>query len=429
MIYGFTQFLKSILFGSFLVIGIFSLLKQYFMINISNHNLYLILSLLFIERLIYYIQNWKYIIMPYALNLSKKAKDENLLVDFFIDKLVSIKHNKAKDLKTKIICKDLNSFTIEYKNLISLDIDNYKNASDQIIHYLGLFQSKYEIRIYPTKNKNVILSFYKLPLKYDIDIGLFKKDKIFLGIYEKGLYYRDINNLDHMLCIGESGSGKSNFMQLLNLNILINYHKFKKIYMIDLKGGVELNRYKNIKEINIVSDIEQLNISLDLIVEDLQNTQKEMIQKNIRKLDDYIVIIFDEFGSISTHHDKKVISQIFSKLALISMQGRASGILLFMFGQKIDTTILPSSITNNLQSKMLGKTSNDYSINIIDLKENIRKNITWVEIQDFNTGRFIFKDGHTSKKDLIQVPFISNQFLDYIINMNLDYYHYLSSKL
>jgi S-DNA-T family DNA segregation ATPase FtsK/SpoIIIE len=93
------------------------------------------------------------------------------------------------------------------------------------------------------------------------------------------------------------------------------------------------------------------------------------------------------------------------------MQGRSSKHLLFMFGQKIDTTTLPSNIVNNLQSRILLKTSNDNNINIIDLKDNIRERITTIEVQDFVKGRAIYKNGLTSQKVLVQFPFIPDSFI------------------
>ncbi len=403
------EFLKSFLFRSFIIVGSFLLVDIYYK-NIEDNILLFLLAILFVERVIYFIKYFRYINLPYSLSLSQSAKDDLKFRSFFVDKFVSKKQNRFKSLIEKVVCKDLNSFQLEYKNYISMETDNYRNKLNQIVHYLGLIKENYEVKVYEYKNKKVLLNFYKLPEFYDISFELLKKDFFFLGIYEKGLYYKDINTLDHLLCIGKSGSGKSNFLQLI---ILFNFSKFKKLYMIDLKGGVELKSYENIdkEKIEFISSVEELNNILDLVLEDLKSTQKEMIEKKVRKLTDYRIILFDEFGAISSYPDKKLRDQVFNKLSLISMQGRSSGILLFLFGQKIDTTILPSGITNNLQSRILGKTSNDYNINIIDLKENIRERITRVEVQDFKKGRFIFKDGLTSEKNLIQVPYVPDDFL------------------
>jgi S-DNA-T family DNA segregation ATPase FtsK/SpoIIIE len=163
--------------------------------------------------------------------------------------------------------------------------------------------------------------------------------------------------------------------------------------------------------VEFVSNIQRLDTLLNEVIADMKQTQKDMLQKGIRTNDTFTLIIFDEFGAISSYPDKKLRDSIFQKLALISMQGRSSKHLLFMFGQKVDTTTLPSNIVNNLQSRVLLKTSNDNNINIIDLKDNIRERITTTEVQDFNKGRAIYKDGLTSQKSLIQFPYISDNFI------------------
>lgn len=140
-----------------------------------------------------------------------------------------------------------------------------------------------------------------------------------------------------------------------------------------------------------------------------------MLKNNIRKNDIFTLIIFDEVGAVSVYPDKKIRDSILNKLALISMQGRSSGHIMFLFAQKIDATILPIQITNNIQSRVLLKTTSDNNISIIDLKENIRDRITSTEIQDFNKGRAIYKNGLTSEKNLVQFPFISDNFLDMTI--------------
>jgi len=189
--------------------------------------------------------------------------------------------------------------------------------------------------------------------------------------------------------------------------------------MTDLKGGVELKRFEKLDKVEFVSDIHKLNSLLDDVLKDLKETQEEMLKTNTRKIKNLTLLIFDEIGAISVYPNKKLREEIFNKLSLIAMQGRASGIFLFLFAQKIDNTILPSSIVNNLQSRVLLKTSNDYNINIIDLKDNIREHISWVKVQDFNKGRAIIKSGLTSEKNLIQFPFIEDSFLDNIISLDM----------
>jgi DNA segregation ATPase FtsK/SpoIIIE, S-DNA-T family len=425
MIYSISTYLKSLSILGFLSIIMFIIDTKLKNVDYLNNLdiLYFIIVTFFISFSLYFVTNLKSILLPYSLNfhsifshntIIESRNKRSLFLDFFWNKKIF----KPKKLMESIYLKDLKKFELEYKNLTSIDFDKYRKNGERILHFLNLIDKDYQIRVYPIKNKSAILSFYKLPKFYEIEYSLFKKNLLFLGIYELGFYYKKFSQLDHHLIVGESGSGKSNFMQLLNINFLFNIDKINKLYMIDLKGGVELKRYNNMNKVEFVSDIQKLDLYLSDILIDLKNTQEEMLEKNIRKLNKFILLVFDEIGAISVYPDKKLRESIFDKLSLISMQGRASGILLFLFGQKIDNTILPSNIVNNLQTRILLKTSNDYNINIIDLKENIRERITTTEIQDFNKGRAIIKDGFSSEKNLIQFPFISDSFLNQSINLD-----------
>lgn len=421
MIYGIISYFRSLLFLGFLVTGLFvayvEILSKVYMEELNL--LYLMLGLSTMLITVVYIKYWEYILLPYSINLHSQFSHNTLIEirnkrTLFLDFFVFKNNLKSKNSLEEIYTKGLKRFELEYANLVSIDLDMYRQNKEKILHYLGIFKD-FEVSINPKKNKSVVLSFYKLPNYYEMDYSLFKKDFIFLGIYEKGFYYRDIDTLDHHLIVGESGGGKSNLMQLFNLNFLFNLNRFNKMYMIDLKGGVELKRYEKVHNVEFVSNIEKLDILLDSVLQELESTQKFMLENNIRKLDTYTLLIFDEIGAVSVYPDKKIRESIFNKLSLIAMQGRASGILLFLFGQKIDSTILPTAITNNIQSRILLKTANDNNINIIDLKDNIRERISTKEIQDFTKGRAIIKNGLTSDKNLLQTPFIADNLLNTIL--------------
>lgn len=423
MIYGIVSYIRTLL-----IVGVLALLVYIGHINLFEksfnedlNELYTLLSVCSIIITLFYIFSWKYIIMPYSLNLhgmfshntfTETRSIKTLFLDFFWD--------KKKIKLRRLFVDDIKTFALEYTNLISINLDNYRKAKERMLHYLGLIQKGYEVSIYPIKSKTVRLVFYKLPNFYEMDYGLLKIGGLFLGKYERGLYHRNFDTIDHHLVVGESGSGKSNYMHLLILNILfnriaINKNIINRMFLIDLKGGVELNAYSNIENVEFVNNIERLDTLLDDIIEDMKITQEYMLQNNIRKNDTYTFIIFDEVGAVSVYPDKKIRESITNKLSLISMQGRSSGHIMFLFAQKIDATILPIQITNNIQSRVLLKTTSDNNISIIDLKENIRDRITSTEIQDFNKGRAIYKNGLTSEKNLVQFPFISDSFLNMTI--------------
>ena len=99
-------------------------------------------------------------------------------------------------------------------------------------------------------------------------------------------------------------------------------------------------------------------------------------------------------------------------------KGRAAKIILLLFAQKIDSTNIPTNVLTNIQSKMLMKTDSDFNVNnTIGMQEEIQL-ITKVKVADFNKGRAIVKDGLTSDKNLIQVPYVRES----IQNMMIEFF-------
>ena len=87
-------------------------------------------------------------------------------------------------------------------------------------------------------------------------------------------------------------------------------------------------------------------------------------------------------------------------------KGRAARIIFFIFAQKIDSTNIPSNVLANIPTKVLMKTDSDFNINnTIGTKESLEK-ITLTDPDSFNKGRAILKDGYTSEKILLQIPYV-----------------------
>lgn len=113
-------------------------------------------------------------------------------------------------------------------------------------------------------------------------------------------------------------------------------------------------------------------------------------------------------GTVGTSGDKKLKEEIFNVMIELFQKGRAAKIYLFLFAQKIDST--------NIPSKMLMKTDSDFNINnTIGTTEDIEK-ITRFHPSNFNKGKAIFKNGTTSDKTLLQVPYISLEQQKALIN-------------
>lgn len=422
MIYSIVSILRSLLFAGFLaIIGFIVHIEVLDLKYIDNftifYNLFTVLS---VCTIMFYIKSWKYLNLPYSINLHssflhnglfKLRNTRSLFLDFYWKK----DDIKSRGIVEKVLCKDLKRFSIIYKNLISMNIDNYRKNQEKILHFFGLIQDGFDMKVEPIGEKDVKLSFYCLPKIYKLDISAMKYGFIFNGIDYKGLNQTPITELSHILCIGQSGSGKSNYLHNFILNLLFNKDSFKSLHLVDMKGGVELEKYKGLNKIESIYEPEDFNHLLTDFVEDMNLKYKEMKESSIRKSYEKRFIIVDELASLSAC-EKSLKEDIHFKLGLIAQKGRASGHFLYLSAQVISQDILKTNVSVNIATKVLFRTDSDYNINLLSHKDFLRERVTSTEVADFVSGKCILKDAKTSNLSLVQVPFVSDNFINSMIN-------------
>ena len=348
----------------------------------------------------YYIKNWKYITMPYSLKLITQPKDENKETAVFVDKFIFF-----------------NRFTniLYFRNKNAIDLKLYQDKKDEIMHFLGFHNKSIEIDIKPLYRKWVKIELYELPNSFNFEIRKLKKGYLYYGVSSKGDYYISLENQTSMITVAESGSGKSNLLNLLLYSIFFNYgvgtnedSNISSTVLIDLKGN-ELSLYKY-KGTQFIDNIEEVATIFTELKEVMYNRYKEM-QINGDKLykGKRIFVVIDEVGTIGTYHDKKLRDSIFNDMIELFQKGRACKIIFLIFAQKCDSTNIPSNVLTNIQSRILMKTDSEFNTNsMIGTKEQIQ-NITHIDVANFNKGRAIIKDGISSQTTLIQVPYVSEE--------------------
>jgi S-DNA-T family DNA segregation ATPase FtsK/SpoIIIE len=346
----------------------------------------------------YYIKNWKYITMPYSLKLITQPKDENSETSVFVDKFVF--YNKFTNI-------------LYFRNKNAIDLKLYQDKKDEIMHFLGFHNKSIEIDIKPLYRKWVKIELYELPNSFNFEIRKLKKGYLYYGVSSKGDYYISLENQTSMITVAESGSGKSNLLNLLLYSIFFNYgvgtnedSNISSTVLIDLKGN-ELSLYKY-KGTQFIDNIEEVATIFTELKEVMYNRYKEM-QINGDKLykGKPIYVVIDEVGTIGTYHDKKIRDAIFNDMIELFQKGRACKIIFLIFAQKCDSTNIPSNVLTNIQSRILMKTDSEFNTNsMIGTKEQIQT-ITHIDVANFNKGRAIIKDGITSETSLIQVPYVS----------------------
>lgn len=344
--------------------------------------------------------DYRCISLPYSLNLTHKIK--NLARD---NGTISIL-DKFKSHKDNIIT---------FRNRISIDKKRYEDNIEQIREFLSI-PKDYEVILNQISHKRIELYINSISNYLELDISKIITNKIYLGeTYNNKDIYLDFSTLTHCLTVGESGSGKSTLLNLFILSLIKNIEQIEKLYLIDYKG-VELFRYSKLQKVSFIDKIEDTIKILEDIT-DIMNQRYDYLKENnlIKYEGNPIFIIIDEVGTIGTYQDKKVKDKIFSLLTNLLQKTRAANIYFFVFSQKIEVSVLPTSITSNIQSKILMKTDNDYNQNqTIGTKEVISK-ITNLDPSNFPRGRGIFKDGISSDKFVFQTPYFSmDTYLEFV---------------
>ncbi len=401
-------FIDTIKYLGLLTLGLFSVIlitENGAVLNadiIEKYQYYFLAVAIFVlmNRIIHFIRYKKFIMLPYSLSLYNRANNEEKDTKIFLDRF------KKYDKRKKIIY---------FKNSLSIDKKMYLDLKDRIIHLLGYEDKKeIEIEIEAHKTKEVAIRTYELPTYFEWNTYYLKLEHIYLGHNKNGRYFLPLKDLTSTICCGESGAGKSNFLNMIIFSLLHNSDYIDKLDFIDLKG-VELSRYK-LKNTTFTDNIEETEILLENLKNEMNLRFQEMKEKgDLIYNGKYRICLIDEIGTISTHHNKKAKENIFNSLIEIAQKGRASKVILLIFSQKIDSTNIPTNTLTNLQASFLLKTSSNFNVNnTIGLQEEIEE-ITRTRVQDFPKGRMIYKDGLTSEKILLQTPYLSQDIQQVMI--------------
>ncbi len=186
--------------------------------------------------------------------------------------------------------------------------------------------------------------------------------------HNRTLQWGTFTEVPHMLIAGYTGSGKSNLVNVMLCSLMQTQSPDDlRVVLIDLKGGMEFDIYKDIPHLHgtIVSEIDAVEEILEDIVAVLyyrmgkiRGTAKDIDVYRRRKPDEYmprILIVFDEVASVGDHGPTS--KQILQYIALIGRLGRALGIHSWLCTQRPDTKVLTGAVKANMTARISGRMS------------------------------------------------------------------------
>ena len=307
------------------------------------------------------------------------------------------------------------------------------------------------------KNTNIFTDGLKKPVKLEFSYGLLRI-KVYdrgvpsfvpyevlrkepnkwvapLGVGLDGTVWRDFDAIPHMIIAGTTRFGKTVALKLLMTYLIENHPDDVELYVIDLKGGLEFSRYRNLKQMkgfarnvkeafdllfSLVNTIPELTLEegpgkkkkkvkvkvpLGQMIRDYEMFDKNMwsniVDTPIKKRRFVIVDEAAQFSAEKWMPDdvKNDMGACQSYLSEIARLGGALGYRLIFCTQYPTSDTLPRQIKMNSDVKMTFRLSTGYASEVAIDERGAE------ELSTVQKGRALYK---THEVEEMQVPFISD---------------------
>ena len=315
-------------------------------------------------------------IVGYAVYLVKKSDDREEK-DHSVEALNDIfKEKKVKNFKDDyayISGKMQYDTFIEYSVEIPLGktIEDIEKCLPAIETH---FKNNASVEV---KNKTVLIKLYTTDLKdhYIFESIPVDKEKgllIYLGNSRDGVILKNLSDSPHLSVIGETGSGKSVFVNCILCNLIENYTSDElELILFDLKGN-ELNEYADLKHTTYhtrkVTDTVNYFSNLKKEMErryDLLGNHRDIKSYNKSHPDNlmkYQFIVIEECISLLSH------KKAYDLLGEIMSKGRACGMHFLLTTQRPSADIIPKLAYTHVTTRVgLRTSSSQESRNAIEI--------------------------------------------------------------
>ncbi|MGY3715354.1 FtsK/SpoIIIE domain-containing protein [Sutcliffiella cohnii] len=229
-----------------------------------------------------------------------------------------------------------------------------------------------------------------------------------MGMHFKGILWHDFSLNPHMIIGGATGYGKTVIMKSIMTYLIENNPDDIKMFIIDLKGGLEFKKYEKLEQVIKVAGTPEEAWQILNLVEQLLLGRFALFAKNgwtninDCPLQERLFIFVDEAAQLIPQNkgDKlKVESQ--DQLERVAALGRAVGVHL-VFGTQYPTSdALPKFVKQNSDTRVGFRLADSYASEVVLGKGNTQCS----KLPYKHPGRCIYKADDTFE---LQVPYITD---------------------
>jgi DNA segregation ATPase FtsK/SpoIIIE, S-DNA-T family len=266
--------------------------------------------------------------------------------------------------KQKIIEAAVNtrSFKLQQKDLKSLKLDKNIIESIRTMYSKRLLDQK-EIEL--SFDGMLIIRVYHEPLPPIVDFSLGEGWKVHFGVtrMKNKPIYHDFEKMPHFVLGGTSRYGKSNLINCIINSLIRQKPNDVKFHFIDLKGGIELSDYENIKQkVSIAYEPEEALTTLENAYNIMKEKQRFLKSIGKKKVEDAGIterhfVIIDEVGELnpteSVTREEKAIKQECQKfMSQIARLGAGLGFRMILATQYPTGDVIPRQCKQNSDAKL-----------------------------------------------------------------------------
>ena len=225
--------------------------------------------------------------------------------------------------------------------------------------------------------------------------------------------YHDFEKIPHLVLGGATRYGKSNFINSITCSLIQNEPDNAHFFFVDLKGGVELCDYENVKQTeSIAYEPEEALETLRKAYEHMKEMQvkvRSMGKKNVQEanIKDRYFIIVDEVGELNpaeavTSDERKLKQQCQTYMSQISRLGAGLGFRLILATQYPTGDVIPRQCKQNSDAKLSFRVQSATASRVV-LDE------TGAELLPQIRGRAIYQTA--DQREILQTPLITPQII------------------
>lgn len=234
---------------------------------------------------------------------------------------------------------------------------------------------KHRVTFIYDSDYNVVVRIYEKDLKKKYPFKLLPVDhilKIPIGCtFGDVPVLLDLLQAPHVLIAGMTGAGKSFIVRVIITTLLLRQNV--KLHLCDLKGGVELDEFKDYEPVVAFStEIREVERDMTALIQLMKDREKLFREAKVKKIEEYNskfpnkkldwhILVIDELADFI---DQRNAQNLLDELARL---GRFAGIRLIGACQKPDADTLKTRTRNNFPTKIgLTVTKNNDSLVICD---------------------------------------------------------------